>query len=314
MPVDPILPPPAPTDLGVLTQFLDSLSSYSADLVQHLHSGQKLCHYTSVDGAIGILGGDDLWLSHSRYSNDDGEMRHGHELLQAVFAELEAEAATDDIRRTRLDQLRQRVAAVQGEDVYICCFCESDNLLSQWRGYAENGGGVSIEFDPAGFQQFTGPDSAHGLMRLWRVFYDPAQQRKIIRACIDYPYWPSTDEAVCQGFIVDALRFFLPTFKNADFREEQERRLIFSPRADAGPRPRFRQRGGLLLPYYSLRELGPQPPMLPGSGAPPSLMVRHVLIGPGRHKVLNADSMRLLLDCHGRGGVTVQVSSTPYRG
>lgn len=75
-------------DIEVLTQFLNSLESYSQDLVQHLRSGQKLCHYTSIEGAIGILTGNDLWLTNSRYSNDDEELEYGHRLVDLVLDEL----------------------------------------------------------------------------------------------------------------------------------------------------------------------------------------------------------------------------------
>lgn len=302
-------------DIDVLTQFLDSLESYSQDLVQHLRSGQKLCHYTSIEGAIGILTGNDLWLTNSRYSNDDEELEYGHRLVDAVLDELEHEA--DEARLLWLASLRERVRAARGDQVYVSCFCERDNLLSQWRGYAENGGGISIEFDPEGFTAVAGPDCPHGLMRLWKVFYEPQQQRKIVRDCIDYPYWPVQDEAERMSFVVDALQFFMPTFKNADFREEQERRLIFTPHpADPQPgrepvRPRFRTRGGLLVPFFSLRELSPyQPADTPDFRLP----VRGLTVGPGPHRSLNVASARMLLAESGHPEAVVRASTTPYRG
>jgi hypothetical protein len=39
-----------------------------------------------------------------------------------------------------------------------------------------------------------------------------------------------------------------------------------------------------------------------------------VLVGPGRHRLLNRDSLRMALDVHGCAKVPVDVSSTPYRG
>src|SRR6266481_1848748 len=93
--------PPAPRrpiEIGILSQFLDSLQSYSQDLVQHLYSGQKLCHYTSIEGAIGIVTGRDLWLTNSRFSNDDEELNYGHRLVDEVLAELKVTAAADTAR------------------------------------------------------------------------------------------------------------------------------------------------------------------------------------------------------------------------
>ena len=72
----------SPIDIGVLTQFLNSLASYSLGVVQHLRSGQKLCHYTSLEGAIGIISGGELRFTNSRYSNDDEELNYGHRLVE----------------------------------------------------------------------------------------------------------------------------------------------------------------------------------------------------------------------------------------
>jgi hypothetical protein len=302
--------PQPPIDLKALRSFLDSLGSTNADLVQHLQSGQKLCHYTTLEGAIGIVTRGDLWLSNARFSNDDEEMNYGHRLLDVVLAELEGEAAFNTPELEFLKNVRACIETTRGQYVYICCFCEQDNLLSQWRGYAENGGGVSIEFDPQSFIAVTGPDSQHGLMRLWKVFYTKEQQQRIIRQCIDYPGWKlgTGDERV--RLTVDALQFFLPTFKSSDFREEQERRLVFSPYPGISPRPGFRRRGALLVPYYSLRELSD--PSSTGAGM--RLGINHVLIGPGPQKMLNVESVRMMLAEYGYTNVPVEASSTPFRG
>jgi hypothetical protein len=286
---------------------LNSLESYSQELVQHLRSGQKLCHYTTLGGAIGIIESGDLWLTNSRYSNDDEEHRYGQELVDEVLTELQREGQGGASNLEWLTRLREALAAATSDQIYICCFCQRDNLLSQWRGYADNGGGVSLEFDPVGFTDITGRDCPHGLMRLWKVFYDRAQQQQIIRKCIDYPHWPSQTDYDRIRFVVDALQFFMPTFKNADFQEEQERRLIFTPYQQMSALPRFRTRGGLLVPYFSLRDVA-------GPGAIDfHLPISGVLVGPSLHRNLNVESTRLLLQKHKYAAVPVTASTTPYR-
>ena len=290
------------TDFDALRGFLDSLQSYSQDLVQHLESGAKLCHYTTIEGAVGIITSQDLWLTNARFSNDDEEMRYGQRLLRDVLAKLGLAAPAG---------LEDQIASTHDDQVYFCCFCEKDNLLSQWRGYADNGGGISIEFDPIGFKSFCGPDCQHGLMRLWAVFYDEPLQRQILESCVKYPYWPASSPEDRARYIAEALQFFMPTFKNPDFREEQERRLIFTPHPKARPSPRFRSRRGLLVPYYSLRELSQQ------AGVPnPAfrLPIKSLLIGPSPHRELNMQSARLMLDKNGYEHVPVMASPTPYRG
>ena len=130
MPYESSVAASRPIDIPVLTNFVISLLSYSTDLIQHQRSGQALCHYTTLDGARNILSGGDLWLTNSRYSNDDEELSYGHRLVEGVFDELE----TDGVPRPWLQQLRDRLEKARGDEVYICCFCEKDNILSQWRG------------------------------------------------------------------------------------------------------------------------------------------------------------------------------------
>ena len=80
-------------DYSALTGFLNSLESYSQDLVQELRGGAKLCHYTTLDGALGIIQGGDLWLSHLRFSNDDGEFTYGLDLVTKELEDLATASA-----------------------------------------------------------------------------------------------------------------------------------------------------------------------------------------------------------------------------
>jgi hypothetical protein len=300
---DPVPTPRRTIDIQVLTQFLNSLQSYSTDLVQRLEAGQNLFHYTSLEGAIGIIGGGDLWLTNSRFSTDDEELNLGYRVVEEILDEMDKGA--DPSRHAWLRQLREKISETRVDHVYFCCFCETDNLLSQWRGYAENGGGVSIEFDPAGFGAIAGDDSAHGLMRLWRVFYNGEQQREIVRKCVNYPYWPTPNETDRISYIVDALQFFMPTFKNSDFSAENERRLIFTPFPAAAVKPSFRNRRSLLVPYVKLSQLTSQTFKLP---------IKGILIGPSPYSALNVESTRVMLETHDYAGVQVRASTTPYRG
>ena len=199
------------------------------------------------------------------------------------------------------------------EGVYICCFCLTDNLLSQWRSYGANGTGVSIRIDPNSFSYVTGPDSPHGgLMRLWKVFYEPSRQSSIIGNLIDIGYENlkhiSNDPRDLARHAADAIQFFIPTFKNPDFREESECRLIFTPPPNCPVRSQFRVARGMLVPYFRLKDLA--------GGAFPEgrLPITGVRIGPSANKALNVESARMLLDQSGYAGIPVDCSNIPYRG
>ncbi len=297
-------------DIPSLTLLLGRLHSYSVDLVLDLPGGQSLYHYTNLGGALGIVQNHDLWLTHSRYSNDDEELTFGHKVVSAVVREKIAEHRGDQRRLAYLNRLTELVEVPVPQGVYVCCFCMKDDLLSQWRSYGANGTGVSLEFDPTGFQAMTGPECPHGLLRFWRVFYDPGIQQMIIANVLGLVW----DQYVGQATEVLArkaaavIHFFIPTFKHGDFREEEEWRLIFTPRPETAVRPRYRAARNMLVPYYSFKDLAGQPPLYQ------ELPIQGLRVGPSVQKSLNVASFRMMLSQSGYGAVPVKASETPYRG
>jgi hypothetical protein len=299
-------------DITTLSSFLESIGSHHVDLIytpqSRLREGALLLyHYTDLAGLIGILKEHDLWLTHSLYSNDAEEMIHGVTVVRKVLDQVVAAKAYD---ATYLQELIRLTSNRQG--VYICCFCEKDNLLSQWRGYGANGSGVSLQFAPKEFADVSGPDNTHGLLRFWKVFYKPETQTDIIRRAIERYAPDPTNQLNAGQTPVDlahkaaaAIQFFIPTFKNADFEEEDEWRLIFTPAPDIQVRPQFRVRNNMLVPYYSLRSLI-------GTNVLPFLPLRQVCVGPSVHKQLNAESAKALPERSGYVAPVI-VSNTSYR-
>jgi hypothetical protein len=296
-------------DFTALTSFLESVQSYTEDLIFGVVPGQALYHYTDLSGLQGILQHDDLWLTHSRYLNDDEEITHGYRIVKEVIEEQRAGATPD--RLQFLDGLFELVKEPSEEGVYICSFCLDDNLLSQWRGYGANGMGVSLKFDPSGFSYITGPDSPkNGLMRLWKVFYPAATQKNIIAEAIRFALSYGAADRTPQeraSQAADAIQFFIPTFKNEGFIEEKECRLIFTPSPDFSGHPRFRVARGMLIPYYSLKELT-------GSAyAQRKLPLTGIRVGPSANKRLNVESTKMVL-AQTAYPVEVESSQTSFRG
>jgi hypothetical protein len=293
-------------DLSELTPFLQFVDSYNPNLVFAPRSGAALFHYTDLAGMLGIIGQDDLWLTHSSYSNDSEELTHGERVVRTVVAE-GIERWKDDGERVDYLNMVGGFVGPSPNGVYICCFCRSANLLSQWRGYGANGSGVCLQFDPPAFAQIAGPDSpVGGIMRLWKVFYDLAQQSAIVKSVIDFGFIGAGSVTDRAKRTAEAIEFFVPTFKNGDFAEENEWRLIFTPPAECAVVPRLRVNRGMLVPYFSLKDLSaPTPFTLPITG---------VCIGPSAHRELNVASARVLLANAGRDPNMVIASQTPYRG
>ena len=297
-------------DIRSLEEFIAQIGTRSRYLVQE-YSGQ-LYHYTDLNGLIGIIGGHDLWLTNSRFSNDEKELDHGYEIAGNVIKR--RHEAETDVERIRYFELVRTLLKNPPQGVYICCFCERENLLSQWRSYGENGAGVSIGFDPKKFTWFTGSDLSteqFGLMRLWKVYYDDDIKEKIVDQALEIipeMHYGKPVETIAQK-TVEAIHFFLPTFKNKDFREENERRLIFTPSKSCQVKPLFRYRRQMLVPYYSLDGI-----INPGKIPDRRLPVQSIMVGPGARKLINKESVEMLVHDSGYLNVSVAVSETPYRG
>jgi hypothetical protein len=300
-----------PTDLPRLSGFLANIGSASEDMILYFPAKDLLYHYTNLDGLQAILSSGDIRLTNSLYCNDEAEMIHGLKLARETIA-AEQSGTTDPKRRSYLDELQRRSMEDKMQPVYIACFCEAGEKLSQWRAYGANGTGVTLGFAPGEFSYITGPDCPPniGLMRFWKVFYPKATQQKIIRSAINYypAFEPAATPPDWARWTWEAIQFFIPTFKHEHFQEEQEWRLIFTPALATPVPPSFRVARGMLIPFYSLKSLA--------NALNPverSLPLKSVRIGPSPSKELNAASAELLLKQHGYS-FGVDKSETPYRG
>lgn len=263
-------------------------------------------------GSIRIIKSRDLWLSNAQCLNDSEELNYGRKLVGEILEEMGADAANDTPRRDQLLEV-QELMRKRGlnQQAYVCCFCEQDNLLSQWRGYGENGNGVCIEFEPTHFERLNVDRDNGGLIRLWKVFYDRDDQRTIVRGCVDFAFskYITADVSTRIRLAFDALMFFIPTFKNADFADERERRLIFTPTDALISTMQFRVRGSAIIPYFNLQKLHRRSDNAPDFILP----IAKVQIGPGPSRDLNVQTLQLLLNSVGLSDVPVTASKTPYR-
>ncbi len=310
----------SPVDLNALKLFLDSLGTPKHKaLILDPGRGRLIYHYTDLGALSSIVGNHELWLSNCQYSNDEDESRHGNEIARNVVGtyleKAKKKRPRDPIMVEYAQALSSLVEKLPPEGFYICCFCEEDNLLSQWRSYGANGIGVSLGFDPMEFEAITGQDMPLGVMRLWKVFYEIDQQKDIVQRAIEY-VWENRGAQNAQQLATraaDNIQFFVPTFKNADFREEKEHRLIFTPGPACPVKPHYRVGRGMLIPYYSVRSLAEAA----GRGspiAPWKLPLLTVMVGPSAQKRLNVESTKMLLQQNSYGLVEVSSSATPYRG
>ena len=140
----------------------------------------ELFHYTTADGLKGIMERDRIWATNYRYVNDLTELLHANGFLRdELLARL---PSTSSLVQAVFEAILKTPDLLFGmTDVFVACFCEDGDLLSQWRAYGGSGGGYAIGYQDIAIR--TGiVGSQYGL---YKVIYKEDQQKEIINFLLD---------------------------------------------------------------------------------------------------------------------------------
>ena len=110
-------------------------------------------HYCSLDIFLNILKNKQIYLSDPLKMNDKLEIRwyldklnedgHKEDNTDSVFERMRIRSGLE----FSFDDLLNSLNSKGQRSIYISCFSQNRDLLSQWRAYANDGKGVSIGFD-----------------------------------------------------------------------------------------------------------------------------------------------------------------------
>jgi Protein of unknown function (DUF2971) len=148
-----------------------------------------LYHYTTLAGLTGILEARSIWCSHITALNDPDEKFYGQELVTNKLIQV-ISSESDPIVKEFLDGILINVKYFNEKfyHTYVACFCERDNILSQWQSYANSGGGYSLGFNFNSHTKFSHDcDNILNESSLSprRIIYDIDLQNKILSDCLD---------------------------------------------------------------------------------------------------------------------------------
>jgi len=234
-------------DPATPTPIMKDIKAFIDEYWLKLHSEEKtlnLFHYTNINGLKGILDSRSFWFTDTGFLNDPSELEYGQKLIiEKLKSHKEGKDTTFD---ELLDMLITDVEAfnVYNYRAYITCFCQADNLLSQWRSYSNYGGGYNIGFEFKTDTIFSHKENleeqAHIILR--KVIYDQTEQNKIIDKYLQYiknglnillktdwaKQFPDEKFGLLQVAqeATNVLFDFLLCMKNKVFEEENEWRLI----------------------------------------------------------------------------------------
>ncbi|MGY4891715.1 UNVERIFIED_CONTAM: DUF2971 domain-containing protein [Xanthomonas axonopodis] len=305
-----------------------------SDLSEDEHFPSKrplLAHYTSLSTMESIFRGEEIWMSHPFLMNDDEELKWGivegvkrirtNDSLASQFGSVSNYAAFLEA----VESARDNEGSTNALDTYVACFCQhqkddKDGLLSMWRAYGADGGGVAIVFNTKKLLE-----NDNSPLIIAPVRYATTEERY---AWMDWAlsicskavtgFGPSAND-VSIGQIAAAyfqrLRYFAIFTKHAAFREENEWRVVYFPDRDE-----TRRYAAMLS--YAITQKGIQPKLKlrlgqNAIGAPLLLedVVHSILLGPTAGSHLSEHALKRMLCAVGKPGLAdkVDFSSTPYR-
>jgi hypothetical protein len=290
-----------------------------ADLVHEVYSHkpqQTLFHYTSLAGVLGIVREGALFATEIRYMSDASELSVAVSLLQR-FARERLESTTLDPEILTQFTSWVEESFVDGAQLFVTCFSEQGDLLSQWRGYCPNGEGICLGFRPADVEQAA--EVQH--FRLVRCIYNGEEQNRLSQQIVmkveayahavgpsqetlrlsrhgGSSYFPAFNSLSRQLLLLAA------AFKSRAFSEEQEWRVVsFAPEPDPA-QINFRKGHSMLVPFIGFS--------LPKSGEG-SLLIASGRVGPTPHRDLAMRSLLGLIRTRVLRDYWVMASDIPYR-
>ena len=302
-----------------------------------------LYHYTTAEGLKGIVEQNEIWATSAYYLNDSAEILYGyrvlHRALEAWLRErnLPGHSSARGLAESFLhhlghDALERNIIT----PIYLTCFCEDPNLLSQWRAYGSSGGyNIGFKVPMEGIVYGIKPEPRVYTARCVRVDYDRDRQLERVRQLLDF-LLPILDEekvaestasidptsplgfSQLQNIIQEILTEECLGYKDPAFAVEKEWRFIVRSRAhlkqatDNGDHTNlpihFRTARGQLIPFIKFQPNHAPTPIV-GDGK--RLPLVSVTCGPGGDRISAGMAIRTLLDGRGFPEVRVNHSEIP---
>ena len=263
-----------------------------------------LFHYTNSVGLRGILSTNTIWLTDYRFLNDARELEYGKNRASEILVQMKEDATTEF--QLQLDRIEDKLSSPE-IFCFVACFCSVDDLLSQWRGYAEDTIGYSIGFDTKLLLE------AREDIQLLPIIYDRTLQEDSLRDAINgYSSVIASSDVSARVRTADDLLHTMICSKHSSFAEEKEWRLVHAWdgwKPGTGPFGlKFRDSPSFMIPYLEHRL-----PATDGLFGKRVLPIRSVRCGPGPEPKNAKDAVADFLWEHGYSDVEVLRSESTLR-
>lgn len=273
---------------------------------------KDFCHYTSLQGLIGIVENNELWLSDHRFVNDKLEYEYGKQLAVSVISEM-ANSEEDSEFSEFIQRLLESIQKPSSQGIYIGSMSFSPDKLDQWKGYGNSGESICIKFS-GDFDLWNAGNSHPTHIRQQRVIYDEGKQRSLIEAIVKIFREHFGEFRRCSFPFLNDLTWLIESqfilFKHPEFASEDELRLTIANLNHVldSKKPKHRVAKGMVIPYISTKYISKD-----ANPALGRLPIKEIIVSPTSRPDL-LESVRVFVANMGYTDVQVAESRIKFRG
>lgn len=278
----------------------------------------RLYHYCDLNGLHGICMNRVLWCTDLTFTNDSNEVKHGMELIHKRLY-FQAEKYKHTVIEENLKKLADNLTFWRSQlDIYIACFSEDKDNLSQWRAYGGGARGASIGMDID--QSF--PNSFdEDINVMMGIVYDEGDQEDIIDTVIDcatkiydrHRKNLSHSDQKANKLLKSIMRELYPLlleisiyFKDPSFLDEKEWRLVLMREKSQGG-VKTRVSSNFIIPYMEYY-------IDSNEIADDRIKVKEIVQGPQTDDERGLRSLEILVKQTDFSDIDINKSKIPYRG
>ena len=200
-------------------------------------------HYCSLPKLVAIIRCKTMRLGNLFYMNDSMEVSWFFDLARRRIEQYLGGIKEDRLDNSEEDdkeglvELLSLLEKRRFDHIYAACFSSEMDDLSQWRGYADDGRGVTLGIDLVQLTEFTKRTAP--TLELMSVSYQEARQKEAVEELLEPMFATELSESSSSSSGSGATRavrvfrrfaHFAPGFKNPAFSAERESRLVVRTR------------------------------------------------------------------------------------
>lgn len=280
---------------------LENFEKYLYQKVFPLKPPGTIYHYTTQKGILGIVPPRSMWATQVHFLNDKNEVFLTFKLLEKELRRMAGESQSPEYRNL-LKDIRHNLSNVDQTHICTISFCESGDLLSQWRGYAAQGKGYALGFDLATLSNTAKQQN----FVIWPCVYNPSLQLELVNYLLECWIKKFCDRMLNHGQMIEEINASIcklaPIIKDESFIEEQEWRLISSATGKE-KNMAFREGEFSLIPYLNFNL----------SDKNNKDCLTKIVVGPSPHTDLAMNSLAMFLKQNKFSNVEVVSSRIPFR-